>query len=87
MLFAKSECTLCRRKCNISTEEHANDHRATKTLKRLASKPKNALQHLIASITITMSTSLEDLPLSVTNEDAMYEEFRDELDEYSTLKN
>ena len=73
-------CTAFRRKCRITVEELENDHRTTKTIKRLASKPKNALQSLKASITI--SSSLENL---LKNEDAMYEEFRDELDVYSTL--
>ena len=83
MLFTKIECTASRRKCRITVEEHENDHRTTKTIKRLASKPKNALQNLKASITI--STNLENLSLSSKNEDTMYEEFRDELDVYSTL--
>jgi len=34
-----------------------------------------------------MSTRAENLSLSIKNEDAMYEEFRDELDVYSTLNN
>ena len=73
-------CTAFRRKCRITVEELENDQRPTQTIKRLASNPKNALQSLKASITI--SSSLENL---LKNEDAMYEEFRDELDVYSTL--
>jgi len=86
-LYCNVYNTNYRRKLNINVEEHSNDHRATKTVKRLALKPSNALQQLKASITSSMSISLENIPLSVTNEDAMYVEFRDELDVYSTLKN